>query len=120
MNIYEICDNCKIKYDKSKGEYIFQDKHFHSQKCLDEFIKKIFIAAERSNIIVVSGDLIFKNQIIDPSLHLLFFISIQIDRCHFKDFFFEIFIISDHKHSPIKNACPGKNISVILEQALII
>ena len=40
LNIYEICDNCKIKYDKSKGEYIFQDKHFHSQKCLDEFINK--------------------------------------------------------------------------------
>ena len=40
LNIYEICDNCKIKYDKSKGEYIYQDKHFHSQKCLDEFINK--------------------------------------------------------------------------------
>ena len=40
LNIYEICDNCKIKYDKSKGEYIYLDKHFHSQKCLDEFINK--------------------------------------------------------------------------------
>ena len=36
-NIYEICDNCKIKYDKSKGDYIFQDKHFHSEKCLNKF-----------------------------------------------------------------------------------
>ena len=26
-NIYEICDNCKIKYDKSKGECIYQDKY---------------------------------------------------------------------------------------------
>ena len=40
LNIYEICDNCKIKYDKSKGECIYQDKHFHSQKCLDEYINK--------------------------------------------------------------------------------
>jgi hypothetical protein len=40
LNIYEICDNCKIKYDKSKGEYIYLDKHFDSQKCLDEFINK--------------------------------------------------------------------------------
>ena len=38
MNIYEICEKCKIKYDKSKGDYIYQDKHFHSQKCLNEFL----------------------------------------------------------------------------------
>ena len=30
---------CKIKHDKSKGEYIYKDNHFHSQKCLDEFLK---------------------------------------------------------------------------------
>ena len=40
MNIYEVCYNCKIKYDKSKGDYIYQDKHFHSQKCLNESIDK--------------------------------------------------------------------------------
>ena len=40
MNIYEICDNCKIKYDKSKGDFIYQDKHFHSQKCLNEYMDK--------------------------------------------------------------------------------
>jgi len=39
INIYETCDNCKIKYDKSKGDYIYHDKHFHSQKCFDEFMK---------------------------------------------------------------------------------
>ena len=38
-NIYEICDNCKIKYDKSKGDYIFQDKHFHSEKCFNKFLE---------------------------------------------------------------------------------
>ena len=32
MNIYEICDICNVKYDKSKGEYIYQNKHFHSKK----------------------------------------------------------------------------------------
>ena len=41
MNIYEVCYNCKIKYDKSKGDYIYQDKHFHSQKCLNESIDKL-------------------------------------------------------------------------------
>ena len=40
-NIYEVCYNCKIKYDKSKGDYIYQDKHFHSQKCLNESIDKL-------------------------------------------------------------------------------
>ena len=40
MNIYEVCYNCKIKYDKSKGDYLYQDKHFHSQKCLNESIDK--------------------------------------------------------------------------------
>ena len=38
MNIYEICEKCKIKYDKSKGDYIYQDKHFHSQKCFNDYI----------------------------------------------------------------------------------
>ena len=41
MNIYEVCYNCKIKYDKSKGDYFYQDKHFHSQKCLNESIDKL-------------------------------------------------------------------------------
>ena len=50
MNIYEICDNCKIKYDKSKGEYIYQDKHFHSEKCLNEFIDSINIQNNKNEI----------------------------------------------------------------------
>ena len=39
MNIYEICDICNIKYDKSKGEYIYQNKHFHSQECFNKYLK---------------------------------------------------------------------------------
>ena len=43
VNIYELCDNCKIKYDKSKGELIYKDKHFHSEKCLNEYLDKVQI-----------------------------------------------------------------------------
>ena len=43
VNIYELCDNCKIKYDKSKGEFIYKDKHFHSEKCLNEYLDKVQI-----------------------------------------------------------------------------
>ena len=39
MNIYEICDICNIKYDKSKGEYLYQNKHFHSQECFNKYLK---------------------------------------------------------------------------------
>ncbi len=38
-NIYTICDNCYIKYDKSKGDFIYKNNHFHSQKCLEDYIK---------------------------------------------------------------------------------
>ena len=48
-NIYEICDNCKIKYDKSKGDYIFQDKHFHSEKCFNKFLADNNIFIEQIN-----------------------------------------------------------------------
>ena len=46
MNIYEICEKCKIKYDKSKGDYIYQDKHFHSKKCFDDYISENNIKEE--------------------------------------------------------------------------
>ena len=39
-NIYTICDNCCMKYDKSKGDFIYKNYHFHSQKCLDDYLKK--------------------------------------------------------------------------------
>ena len=38
-NIYTICDNCYIKYDKSKGDFIYKNNHFHSQKCLEDYNK---------------------------------------------------------------------------------
>ena len=37
-NIYTTCDNCYIKYDKSKGDYIYNNKHFHSKNCFDEYL----------------------------------------------------------------------------------
>ena len=46
MNIYEICEKCKLKYDKSKGDYIYQDKHFHSKKCFDDYISENNIKEE--------------------------------------------------------------------------
>ena len=48
MNIYEICEKCKIKYDKSKGDYIYQDKHFHSQKCFNDYIGENDIKEEEN------------------------------------------------------------------------
>ncbi len=41
-NIYTICDNCYIKYDKSKGDFIYKNYHFHSQKCLDDYVNNNF------------------------------------------------------------------------------
>ena len=49
MNIYEICEKCKIKYDKSKGDYIYQDKHFHSKKCFDDYLLNNNIKEEEYN-----------------------------------------------------------------------
>ena len=42
INIYTICDNCLIKFDKSKGDFIYNNKHFHSQNCLDDYVKNNF------------------------------------------------------------------------------
>ena len=49
MNIYEVCEKCKIKYDKSKGDYIYQDKHFHSKKCFDDYLLNNNIKEEEYN-----------------------------------------------------------------------
>jgi len=38
--IYINCDNCQIKYDKSKGDFIHNNYHFHSESCRDEFLNK--------------------------------------------------------------------------------
>ena len=43
VNIYTVCNNCHIKYDKSKGDFIYNGKHFHSQKCMDFFVKNNYI-----------------------------------------------------------------------------
>ena len=44
-----ICDNCFIKYDKSKGDYIYNNKHFHSKKCFDDYVKNNFEKEEKMN-----------------------------------------------------------------------
>jgi len=63
INIYKICDNCNIKYDKSKGEYIFDDKHFHSQKCLDEYLNKNKYYKDNNNNIIEEEN--YENNIMD-------------------------------------------------------
>ena len=63
INIYKICDNCNIKYDKSKGEYIFVDKHFHSQKCLDEYLNKNKYYKDNNNNIIEEEN--YENNIMD-------------------------------------------------------
>ena len=49
INIYTICDNCYIKYDKSKGDYIYNNNHFHSKKCLDDYVKNNFEKEDKVN-----------------------------------------------------------------------
>ena len=49
VNIYTICNNCGIKYDKSKGDFIYNDKHFHTQKCLDSYVKNNFIKEDNND-----------------------------------------------------------------------
>jgi hypothetical protein len=48
-NIYTTCDNCYIKYDKSKGDFIYKDYHFHSQNCLDDYVQNNFGNEENIN-----------------------------------------------------------------------
>ena len=50
INIYTVCNNCHIKYDKSKGDFIYNDKHFHSQKCMDYFVKNNYIKEDKIKI----------------------------------------------------------------------
>ncbi len=38
QTIYATCETCKIKYDKSMGDYQYDIFHFHSKECLDKFI----------------------------------------------------------------------------------
>ena len=49
INIYMICDNCFVKYDKSKGDYIYNDNHFHSKKCLEDYVKNNSEKEEKVN-----------------------------------------------------------------------
>ena len=68
-NIYTICANCNIKYDKSKGDFIFNNNHFHSQKCLDYYINNNFEKEENydSNInIDLTNNNVTDNNQYDP------------------------------------------------------
>ena len=71
INIYTICDNCFIKYDKSKGDFIYNNKHFHSQNCLDEYFKSNNIRKDEKidsneNIYKSSNNNVNDNSIYDP------------------------------------------------------
>lgn len=39
--IFSQCQSCGITYDKSKGDYIYESHHFHSQSCLDSYLSKV-------------------------------------------------------------------------------
>ena len=39
--IYATCERYKLKFDKSMLDYQYNNFHFHSQKCLDKFIKTL-------------------------------------------------------------------------------
>ena len=58
LNIYTQCEFCLLKYDKSKGDYIYNDKHFHSQHCLDNFISKNIKEEYNNNVIGINDNFI--------------------------------------------------------------
>ena len=70
INIYTTCDNCDMKYDKSKGEFIYKNNHFHSKKCLDEFINKNIDKEKdleyNTNLNKYTNKLVTDNNIYDP------------------------------------------------------
>ena len=70
INIYTTCDNCGMKYDKSKGEFIYKNNHFHSKKCLDEFINKNIDKEKdleyNTNLNKYTNKLVTDNNIYDP------------------------------------------------------
>ena len=70
INIYATCDNCYIKYDKSKGDFIYNNNHFHCQKCLDEFIKnnigKDKIVESNINMTHYTNNNVTDNNFYDP------------------------------------------------------
>ena len=68
-NIYSICDNCFIKYDKSKGEFIYKDYHFHSQNCLDDYIKNNFRNEDNLNTNADYDDHYSNNKINDNIIY---------------------------------------------------
>ena len=50
-NIYAYCDHCNMIYDKSKGDFIYENRHFHSEKCRDLYLKKCI----KTNISVINN-----------------------------------------------------------------
>ena len=65
-NIYIICDNCYLKYDKSKGDFIYKNNHFHSQKCLEDFINNNFEKEDNYDSNINSNNNSNYNNIYDP------------------------------------------------------
>ena len=55
-SMYTICDYCYIKYDKSKGDYIYNSHHFHSQKCLDDYASNNIDKEENYDDININSD----------------------------------------------------------------
>ena len=54
--IYLECYNCKIKYDKSYGDYIYDNLHFHSTKCLDSYLANSYKTKETNGMNIVESN----------------------------------------------------------------
>jgi hypothetical protein len=54
--IYLECYNCKIKYDKSYGDYIYDNLHFHSTKCLDSYLANSYKTKETNEMNIVESN----------------------------------------------------------------
>lgn len=40
-DMFAYCVNCGVSFDKSKGDFIYDNKHFHSQQCLDNYLSVV-------------------------------------------------------------------------------
>ena len=68
-SMYTICDYCYVKYDKSKGDFIYNNNHFHSQKCLEEFVSSNIDKEENHNDININSDENKNNNVTDQYIY---------------------------------------------------
>ena len=92
------------------------------RQIIDKFFKAFLICLQAFDIIFITDDPVFRDQCINPTLHLLFLVSIQIYFGQLIYFFFKVFIIIYHRFTPQKKkqaACENMQpISILCHSVL--